>query len=168
MKKLGADLLKAVGIKFTSLFGGGGDKHTIGDLVDGLDAIFGKMDPGDFEKFFNEEMTKRMKGTKAEAKVWDTKTILKYLKKEVGKNKSKVAAAEYALCVKVDKNDKSYKLFNEDAIANITNASIKGVMRGIMKKIQYGVKAKDVILVNNYSDTKNDDTAKEGAVADSM
>ena len=157
MKKFGKDLLKAVGVKFTSLFGGADGKvHTLGDLADGLDAIFGKMDATEFETEFNNEMKKRMKATDAQAKVWDTKTILKYLKKDVGKHKAKIAPAQYALCVRVDKRDKSYKLFNEDAIANMANAAIKGAMRGIMKKIKFGVKAKDVILVNNYEDNKKD------------
>jgi len=57
----------------------------------------------------------------------------------------------------------------------MANAAIKGAMRGIMKKIKYGVKAKDVILVNNYEDNKKDkednkytDSDKAaGAVSDS-
>lgn len=176
MKSFAKDLLKAVGIKFTSLFGGADGKvHTIGDLADGLDAIFGKMDASKFEAEFNAEMKKRMKQTSAQAQVWDTKTILKYLKNEVKHDKAKIAPVQYALCVRVDKNDKSYKLFNEDAVANITNAAIKGAMRGIMQKIRFGVKAKDVILVNNYKDNKKakdnekfDTDKAEGAVADSI
>jgi len=89
MKKFGKDLLKAIGVKFTSLFGGADGKvHTLGDLADGLDAIFGKMDATEFETEFNNEMKTRMKATDAQAKVWDTKTILKYLKKDVGKHKA--------------------------------------------------------------------------------
>ena len=50
------------------------------------------------------------------------------------------------------KNDKSYDLFNEDMIANVINAAIEGcgTARGLGKMARFGVKAKDVILVNNY------------------
>lgn len=166
MKQFAGDLIKNVGVKFTSLFGGGdGKTHTIGDLVDGLDAIFGKLDPDQFLTEFNNELKKKMKQTNATGQIFDTKTITKFLKQRVSKYKSQINAAEFALCVRVAKNDKSYKLFNEDTIANIVNTSIKGALRGIMKKIQFGVKAKDVILVNNYEDEKKDRTV--GEVADS-
>lgn len=176
MKSLGKDIIKAVGVKFTSLFGGDSETHTIGGLMDDLDSVFGKLDAKEFESQFNQEMQKKMKQTSASAAVWDTATILKYLKKEVGSSKSKITPAKYALCVRVDKNDKSYKLFNEDAIANLVNAAITGAMRGVFKKAFYGVKSKDVILVNNYSDNKKAKDSDKfetrgkaaGAVADSM
>jgi len=178
MKKFAGDLLKNFGIKFTSLFGGGGDVHTVGDFVEGLEAIFGKMDANEFESAVNEEIKTRMKGTDAAAKVWDTPTILKHLKKEVSKHKQKIAAAKFALCVKVNKNDPSYKLFNEDAIANIVNKAISSstVMRGLGKRAMgLGIKGKEVILVNNYDDNKkNDKSSKDlvdkakGSVLDSI
>ena len=174
MKKFVGDLVKAFGVQFGSIFSGDTSKHTIGGLVDDLDSIFGKMDATEFESEFNNEMKKRMKSTDAQAKVWDTKTILKFLKQDVGKHKAKLAPVQYALCVRVDKRDKSYKLFNEDAIANIANTAIKGALRGIAKKIKFGVKAKDVILVNNYADNKKDKEdnkytdKSDGAVADSQ
>lgn len=48
-------------------------------------------------------------------------------------------------------------MFNEDTVANVVNAAIEGsgAMRGLGKRARgFGVKAKDVILVNNYQDNK--------------
>lgn len=70
------------------------------------------------------------------------------------------------------KNDKSYDLFNEDTVANVVNAAIEGcgTARGLGKMARFGVKAKDVILVNNYQDNKkaSGEEAKQIAAAESL
>jgi hypothetical protein len=48
MKKFAGDLFKAMGVQFTSLFGGDGEKHTIDGLVKDISELFGKMDPKEF------------------------------------------------------------------------------------------------------------------------
>ena len=72
------------------------------------------------------------------------------------KAKAKLKAAELALCTRVDKRDKSYKLYNSQAIADLVTASIQG----LFKKFKNKVSKDDVIMVNNYSDDKKnkDDT----------
>lgn len=54
------------------------------------------------------------------------------------------------------KQDKSYELFNEDSVANVVNAAIEGcgTAHGLGKMARFGIKSKDVILVNNYQDNK--------------
>jgi len=59
---MGANLLKGCGIRVGSWrSGSSGDAHTIGDLMNSLDAVFGKIDPKELEAEYGKEMAKRFK-----------------------------------------------------------------------------------------------------------
>jgi len=53
LKSFGAGLLKGLGIQgFSWKTGAKGKEHTIGDLLDSLDKVFGKIDPNELKTRF--------------------------------------------------------------------------------------------------------------------
>lgn len=171
-KKLGTDLLKGFGISVGSWrSGSSGDVHTLGDLANSLADVFGKIDPKELETKVSENMSKKFKDGDFQVKIIDTKTIVSHLNKQLsGSDKQKIKSADMAVCTKVNKKDKSYKLYNKRGIADCITMSVSG----IFKKVKNAVSEKDVILVNNYSENKKrkEDTKYtekgEGAVEDSL
>lgn len=169
------NFVKGIGISFEDWRSGATTStHTIGGLVDEIDAVFGKIDPDELSTEYNKNLQKKFPKGDAKAEVWDTKTILQYLKKDLASgDKQKIQEAQFAVCTRVDKRDKSYKLYNPQAIADILTSSIKGLVKMFKNKI-----TKDqVIMVNNYSDNKKEDAEQknyqdtdraEGSVADSQ
>ena len=173
LKKFGKDLLEGFGVStFDWRSGATGEVKTIGDMLDSLDAVFGKIDPDELIKKYDDNLKKKFPQGEARSQIWDTKTINQHLKKQLdSKAKSKLKEAELALCTRVDKRDKSYKMYNSQLIADTVTASIQG----LFKKFKNKIDKKDVIMVNNYSDDKKDKEEKqytgdkaEGAVADSL
>jgi len=68
------------------------------------------------------------------------------------KDMQKIKSADYSLCYKVEKNDKSKKLINVNVVADCVTKSIKG----LFKKFKNSVSANDVILVNDYDEIDKD------------
>lgn len=171
LKKMGTDLLKGFGVSVGSWrSGSSGEVKTLGDLTNALADVFGSIDPGELETNLQHELRSEFRDSQSDVKVIDTKTILSHLSKFIPSNdKAKIKPVEMAVTVKVNKNDKSYKLFNKQAIADMVTKSISG----IVKKFKNKIDAKDVVLVNNYSDNareknKFNSDKEEGTVADSL
>ena len=172
LKKLAKDLVDQLGFEVFDWRSGSGEMHTLGDVLDDLSKVFGKIDPNELQAKYDQNFKKKFPQSGAQSQIWDTKTINQHLKKVLdSKAKAKLKAAELALCTRVDKRDKSYKLYNSQAIADLVTASIQG----LFKKFKNKVSKDDVIMVNNYSDDKKnkDDTQytgdkETGAVADSL
>ena len=147
------------GITFGDMWGGKGEKKTIGDLKNALAAIFGKLDPDELKTRYTRNVTAKFPQTTAkDIELWDNTTIIQHLKKQLEtkdistlKSKSK-----YSMCTRVyKKGNKSYKLFNKQVIADLMTQSIKG----IYKKFKNKVDKKDIILVNRFSDDEKDPKA---------
>lgn len=165
LKSFGKKILEGFGVQtFDWRTGATGEVKTIGDMLDSLDAVFGKLDPDELQASYSKNLKQKFPQGNAQAQIWDTKTINQYLKNQLdSKGKSKLKTAELALCTRIDKKDKSYKLYNAQAIADLVTASIKGVF----KKFKNKISKDDVIMVNNYDDDKNKDK-EAGEVTDSM
>lgn len=173
LKKFAKNLIEGFGVStFDWRSGATGELKTIGDMLDSLDQVFGKIDPDDLLKNYNDNFKKKFPQGEATSQIWDTKTINQHLKKNLdSKSKNKLKSADLALCTRVDKRDKSYKLYNSQLIADTVTASIQG----LYKKFKNKISKDDVIMVNNYSDDKKDKEQKEytgdkaeGAVQDNL
>ena len=152
VKSFMSGLLDTVGIKKVS-FGGAGELHTIGQLRDEIDKVFGKIDPDKLKASFDKEIKKKLPQTQTSSDYFDKNTIQQYLKKDLeSKDKAKIRTADYSFCVKVPHNDKSQKLVNTQVVADMITRSIQG----LFKKFKNKVKKEDVILVNNYSENDKD------------
>lgn len=160
VKKLGI----GIGISAHSFKNGGKDfdmygSATIGDVVNALDKIFGKLDPNELQKNFQAELKKKYPQTSTSTEIFDKGTIVKHLKDKLeSADKAKINKANLSLCVKVHKDDKSKKLINTKVVAELVTHAIKG----IFKTFKNAVDKKDVILVNGYSE--NDKTKNKNAV----
>ena len=160
LKGFGAGLIKGLGIQgFSWKTGAKGKEHTIGDFLDSLDKVFGKIDPTELKTRFTKNAQAKYPQTRAtDVSYYDQKTILQYLKDKLDtKQKQKVKSADYSLCYKVEANDKSKKLINTTVVADFITRSIKG----LFKKFKNAVKPDDVILVNDYSESDKDDKKAE-------
>ena len=160
LKGFGAGLIKGLGIQgFSWKTGAKGKEHTIGDFLDSLDKVFGKIDPTELKTRFTKNAQAKYPQTRAtDVSYYDQKTILQYLKDKLDtKQKQKVKSADYSLCYKVEANDKSKKLINTTVVADCITRSIKG----LFKKFKNAVKPDDVILVNDYSESDKDDKKAE-------
>lgn len=172
LKKFAKDLLRGFGFKVGSWRTGAmGDAHTIGGLMDGFDEVFGKIDAKELEANYSEEVKKAAPDSDAGIKVIDSQTIVKHLKKHLsGQDIKAIKGAEFAVCTKVNKQDKSYKIYDRQFIADKITRAIKG----LFKKFKNSVSKDSVILVNNYEENKKERgevkyTEKgEGAVKDSL
>ena len=167
IKKLGNFVKKlgiGIGISAHSFKNGGKDfdiygSATIGDIVNAYDKVFGKIDPSELQKNFQEELKKKYPQTSTSTEIFDKGTIIKHLKGKLeSSDKGKINKANLALCVKVHKDDKSKKLINTKVIAELITHAIKG----IVKTFKNSVSKNDVILVNGYSE--NDKTKNKNAI----
>lgn len=183
IKKLIGDLFSTLGIQFGNwMSGNNGDVHTLGGLKKGFQNIFGgKFTADKLVPRVVEEYKKRFPDSDPNVKVIDGQTIISYIGKQLeAVDASKIKKAQYSLCTRISKNDKSYKLYNRRVIAEVLTSAIDGFFKKIkIKKLGLPRFTKnDVVFVNNYSDYKRDkgevkyDTSKinraEGAVADSL
>lgn len=146
-----ADALKYIGKLFSDVgissfdwrSGQTGDKVTVGDIANSLSDIFGKIDPDQLKSNVIKNLGTR---TPKNVEIIDTQTIIKNIGTRLsGKERASIKAADYALCIKVGSNDRSYKLYNEQFIADNITKSIQG----IFKKFKNKIDPKDVIHVNN-------------------
>lgn len=172
-KKAAGDWIKSIGLaNWDWRSGSEGKAVTIGELADEFDKVFGKIDPDELNTTYSANLKKKFPKGDAISDVWDTKTILQYLKKDIApKDAKRIRDAEYAICTRVNKNDKSYKLYKPAVIADLITSSIKGIVKIFKNRI----KPDDVILVNNYSDNKKENgedkkyiDKDEGTVVDSL
>lgn len=154
------DFFKGIGIKFGSWkSNNSGEVHTIGDVTNKLADIFGKIDKNEFLNNYNENVKKTFQSD-AQSQIIQSNIILKHLKKQLSnQDKAKIKSTELSLCTKVNKKDKSYKLFNKGSIAKCITSSIKG----IVKKFKNNIDPKDIILVNNYSDNEENSSTERKA-----
>jgi len=105
--------------------------------------------------------------------VIDTPSLINYLKGKLDSTgKALLKPIKYALCIKINKKDKGYELFNKQEIADLVSDGIQKTGLGRIKNPNKVTK-NEVILVNNYDDYKKDkadnqfkkDTAvKSGAI----
>ena len=163
LKKVGTKLLDGVGIKFTSLFGGGGEEITGKDIRKGLQNAFGGIDPDQLVSRFHANMRKKIPTDgHCDVSVYDKNTILRNTKRFLdAQAKKKVMDADYTLAIKVGEQD-GRKGITPQVIADVLNTSIVG----IFKKFKNKVTKDDVIVVNN-SKNRGVKTAKNQANADS-
>ena len=163
LKKVGTKLLDGVGIKFTSLFGGGGEEITGKDIRKGLQDAFGGIDPDQLVSRFHANMRKKIPSDgHCDVSVYDKNTILRNTKRFLdAQAKKKVMDADYTLAIKVGEQD-GRKGITPQVIADVLNNSIVG----IFKKFKNKVTKDDVIVVNN-SKNRGVKTAKNQANADS-
>lgn len=174
LKNLGSEFIQSIGLAIGGDWRSGtsGKMHTVGGLVNALKDVFGKLDPDKVKSAYDEQLREKMPQTDAWTEIFDTSTIALKCKKWLSSSdKSKLKNAELAICTKVTKTDASYKLFNQQAIADMLTKSISGLFKQFKNKVS----PKDVILVNNYSDDtrrkkeKYERTSGEtGTVADSI
>ncbi len=146
LKKAGAKILDGVGIKFTSLFGGGGDEISGKDLRQGLSSAFGGIDPNQLVSKFHANMAKKIPtGGRCDVSVYDKNTILRSTKQYLdAQAKKKVMDADYTLAMRVSEQE-GRKGITPQLIADVLTASISGVF----KKFKNKVTKDDVIVVNN-------------------
>ena len=155
LKTFGKGLLKGLGIQsFDWKAGAKGKEHTVGDLIDTLDQVFGKINPEELRARFTKNAKAKYPQTTAnDVYFYDQKTILHHLKGKLESNDiKKIKTADYSLCYRVPANDKSKKLINTTVVADLITRSIKG----LFKKFKNVVKKEDVILVNDYNETNKD------------
>ena len=109
LKKFAKNLIEGFGVStFDWRSEATGELKTIGDMLDSLDQVFGKIDPDDLLKNYNDNFKKKFPQGEATSQIWDTKTINQHLKKNLDtKSKNKLKSADLALCTRVDKRDSS-------------------------------------------------------------
>ena len=180
LKKLFKDIFSTLGIQLGNWMSGTkGDVHTLGGLAKGFKNIFGgSFDAEKLVSRYNEELKQKMPENDAVVKVIDGSTIISHLGKQLeAADASKIKKATYSLCIKVDKNDKSYKLYNRRLMAELLTSAIDGFFKKIkIKKLGLPRFTKnDVVFVNNYSDSKKtrgepkyNSNKETGAVSDSI
>lgn len=162
LKKVGTKLLDGVGIKFTSLFGGGGEEITGKDIRKGLQDAFGGIDPDQLVSRFHANMRKKIPSDgHCDVSVYDKNTILRNTKRFLdAQAKKKVMDADYTLAIKISEQD-GRKGITPQVIADVLTTSIVG----IFKKFKNKVTKDDVIVVNNSKD-RGVKAAKSQANAD--
>ena len=119
---------------------------TLGSM---LDKVLARIDPAELVQKFNEEYKKKFTQSRGTSDVFDKNTIVKYLKGKLdSKQKAKVQKADFSLCLKIHKDDKSRKLVDANIVAELVNKAIKSKY----KMLRNGVSKTDVIFINSYSE----------------
>lgn len=139
-------------VKFTAsgLFGGG-DSFTVKDVKDKLRETFGPIDPDELVRNVQERIEKKFKGStpSATVSVQDQRTLISDLGTFInGKQKQQIQTADYSLFIKIDQDDPKKPIFNRGLVADIVQASIKGMF----KKFKNRITKDDVIFIPNYRD----------------
>ena len=187
IKRFLGNLVKKIGLELASfqlgnwMTGAKGKVHTISGHLGGIPHPHKYVTADKLIPQMKQEFGKRFTDSDPTIKALDKETILSYIGKQLeAKDASKIKGAKYSICVRVSKNDKSYKLYNRGLIADVVMASVDGFWRKI--KIRRGLRPRyrknDVVFINNYSDNKRErgevryDTSKtnreEGAIGDSL
>ena len=162
MKKLmdfAGDLLGPLGIQLGNWMSGSkGDAHTLSGLNKARKDMFGgAFDANKLQSSYQEELRRKMPDSVPYVQVIDRDTLISYLGKQLeASDASKIKKAEYSLCTRMDKKDKSYKLYNRKLIADVLMSSIEGFFKK-HKLTKLGLPRftkNDVVFVNNYSENK--------------
>lgn len=142
-----------VKITASGLFGGG-DSFTVKDVKDKLRQTFGPIDPDELVRNVQERIDKKFKGSSphADVRVQDKRTLVLDLGKAItGKEKQKIEKADYSLVIRIDQDDPKKTILNRGLVADIVQASIKG----LWKKFKNRINVDDVIYIENYKDIHN-------------
>ncbi len=144
--------------------GAKGDVHTLGDMAKKL---VKKISPDKLVSAVKEEFSKKFPGNSIDLAVLDSKSIVNHLAKRLpSADKGKILKIPYALCIKVNKNDKNYELVNKKAIAKFVKDGLSKIKENLINlnfKTWQKISENDVILVNNYNDQHyNPDANKHG------
>lgn len=153
LKKMASKMIDGfdMKVKFTSLFGGGGDELELSGkkMRQYLQA---KIDPAKLENTFYETIQKKFPSEKyggVTIKIYDKNVIVKFLGHLVGaQDKKKILDAEYSLVVKVKSSSKVRDLLKPAMIVKLLRKSIDEVQPN-MKLFKNKIKEKDVIIVSN-------------------
>lgn len=145
--------------------GAKGEVHKLGDMAKKL---VKKISPDKLVSAVKDEFSKKFPGNSIDLAVLDSKSIVNHLAKRLpSADKGKILKIPYALCIKVNKNDKNYELVNKKAIAKFVKEGLSTIKENVInlnfKTWQKSISENSVILVNNYSDQHyNPDTNKHG------
>lgn len=153
LKKMASKMIDGfdMKVKFTSLFGGGGDEIELSGkkMRQYLQA---KIDPAKLENAFYETIQKKFPSEKyggVTIKIYDKNVIVKFLGHLVGaQDKKKILDADYSLVVKVKSSSKVRDLLKPAMIVKLLRESIREVQPN-MKLFKNRIKEKDVIIVSN-------------------
>lgn len=144
--------------------GAKGEVHKLGDMAKKLTK---KISPDKLVSAVKEEFSKKFPGNSIDLAVLDSKSIVNHLAKRLpSADKGKILKIPYALCIKVNKNDKNYELVNKKAIAKFVKEGLSKIKENLINlnfKTWQKISENDVILVNNYTDQHyNPDANKHG------
>lgn len=153
LKKMASKMIDGfdMKVKFTSLFGGGGDEIELSGkkMRQYLQA---KIDPTKLQNAFDEAVQKKFPSEKyggVTTKIYDKNVIVKFLGHLVGaQDKKKILDADYSLVVKVKSSSKVRDLLKPAMIVKLLRESISEVQPN-MKLFKNRIKEKDVIIVSN-------------------
>ena len=145
-----------IGLKFSSLWGGGGGEVSIGGKKLNINLDYKSINANDLVSAVktNFAIDKGFPGITPEITVIDSKSLISYFKdnKEL---KTKLSGINLSLVIKIIKNNKSYNLINKKSIAKIVNSSIEE--RGLGKITGPNKISQDqIVYINNYDNTSND------------
>ena len=140
-------------VKFTARgwLGGGGDSFTVKDVKDSMRQTFGPIDPDELVRNVEERLEKIFKGSSPHAtvKVQDKRTLVSDLGPNItSKEKRQIENASYSLLIKVSYDDPKKQILNKVLVADIVQASIKG----LFKKFKNRISVHDVIFIENFKD----------------
>lgn len=144
--------------------GAKGEVHKLGDMAKKL---VKKISPDKLVSAVKDEFSKKFPGNSIDLAVLDSKSIVNHLAKRLpSADKGKILKIPYALCIKVNKNDKNYELVNKKAIAKFVKEGLSKIKENLINlnfKTWQKISENDVILVNNYTDQHyNPDADKHG------
>ena len=165
LAKLGLNV--GIGLKVTSLFGGGSKEKKIGVKfrLGGKDGVFNKLfkdaDPEQIKTNYQKAIAKKFSQSKPQIDLWDSKTVLvqKSIKDSIDSSQRKeIANSKWCLFTTITKSDPSFKLYTDSVISDCVNSAYKDSAVGIFNKnnkalsfLKGGVITPDkVIRVGNY------------------
>lgn len=139
---------------------GSSNKFTVGDVANAFDSK--TVDAGKLLASVQKQFGAKFSALHPIIEVFDTKTILNYLKKRLESGDAgMLKKVENALCIRITKNDKGYELIAKQDIADIVSRALesKTIKQMLIKPPKIG--EGEVIYVNNYADDyKNQVDAK--------
>lgn len=159
LKKVGAYLLDGLGVKFTSLFGGGGEEITGKDIRKSFNSMFRGINPTQLVNRFESNMKKKIPtGGECYVEIYDKSTIFRKTKQYLDSQaKKKVLDADYSIAIKVNEHD-GRKTITPQIIADVLTSSIVGVF----KKFKNKLTKNDVILINNSKNRGREAASSDG------
>ena len=152
LKKMSAKVIDGfdMKVKFTSLFGGGGDDLELSGKK--MRQWFqADIDPDKLVNVFDDKIQKKFPSEKygrPDVTIYDKNLIIKTLGGLVGaQDKKKILDADYSIAVKFPSSNKSKELIKPAFIASLMNKAIAEVQPS--RKGKNKISAKDVIVVSN-------------------